>query len=488
MLAGRLFGLCVGHHHAPGAHSQRWQSGLRASAELEHMKVLRTDDARGRILFRNGQPWSGHAVPVTIGQERGAARRVTVHDERQGVHAERDVVLGDIGLPDRWPGTRAVAEQGRSGLEAALDGTLTGQRPGYVGTVKDVHGQLYPAVYQLPAIAGADVRTTIDPAWQAIAKRALSNAHVREGAIVVLNIEDSDVLALASVDRSQPDRDVAVTAQTPGSVFKLITMAAALESYRFRTDSLFECFGRVDHPGVRMKCWTTHGRETLEQALAQSCDVAFAEVGMKVGRRAIDRIAERLHVPDQDVQTDRGRPLLPGAEAGAIFVRRGTDAGLLANTAIGQEDVRLSPLAAANLAATIARGGRHLEPRIVIEAERSGVVTRVYATPHADRSVSRATAASLQSAMRLAVTLPTGTAHWLAASRAQPAVKTGTAEVGGRQVNAWVTGYAPFDHPNIAFCVFVGRAESVSAHTEARELVQDVTEAYTQFFPASVIR
>ncbi|MDQ0190509.1 hypothetical protein JI721_13665 [Alicyclobacillus cycloheptanicus] len=487
VLLGRLFVLCTGAHAAPGQPASRWQSGVQARADLEHLRFVRTDDARGRILYRNGEPWTGAWTDTEVGAAGGQRVRVGIHNEMRAAAKQRDPVVGQLGLPDVWPSAKVVPEQGRSGLEAAFDAELSGKRPGYVGTLADAKGRKYPQLYAIPPVSGADVRTTIDPAWQRAAEHALQAARAATGAVVVLDVPTGDVLAMASVNREDPWRNVAITAQTPGSVFKIVTLAAAMESYRYAPNAVFHCFGQVEHPGVQMKCWTVHGRETLLTAFAQSCDVAFAEVGMGTGRRAMERIAARLHVTDAPLQAVHGKPVLPGAEAGRVFARSGQDAGLLANTAIGQEDVRLSPLAAANLAATIARGGRCQQPRLVLDAERGGAVVREYRAARGNAAIARSTAAQIGAGMRAAVTLPTGTGHFLAGSAMQPAVKTGTAEVGRGLVNAWVVGYAPAAHPRIAFCVFDGAVPSAVGHRAAREMVQALAQSYTQFFPSTDI-
>lgn len=416
----------------------------------------------------------------------GQSERVGVHDERQTVNAAHNPVLGQIGLPDQWPGPKVVAEQGRSGLEDAFDTVLTGRRPAYTGVLQDNSGHRYGVTRQITAKRGADLRTTVDHAWQAAAQSALVRAHVQDGAVVVLDVQTSDVLAIASTNPN-PVIATAVRDQTPGSVFKLVTLSAALESYRYRLTSVFHCFGRVQHSGVQMHCWAVHGTQTLAQALAQSCDVAFADVGMAIGRRAELRMATRLRLLTPGLQTVHGSLVLPQAENGVVFVHRGNDAGLLANTAIGQEDVQISPLAAANVAAALARGGVVRDARLVKDAESDGRVVRVYHTDLGERAVSAATAAQIRYAMRLAVTMPTGTAHWLFSSPAHPAVKTGTAELPGRAVNAWVTGFAPSEHPKIAFCVLVAQTPSARGHAQARQITQDVLSSYTQFFPSSVI-
>ncbi|WDL96310.1 penicillin-binding transpeptidase domain-containing protein [Alicyclobacillus sp. ALC3] len=464
----------------------RWQSKPQVAAELEHLQLVQTEDARGRILYASGEPWTGSWQSKRLTGDNMHSVRVALHDERRATTKLQSTVVGTVGLPDRWPGPKSVQEQGRSGLEATFDDALSGARPGYAGWFENAGGAVTGQVRLIQAKRGADARTTIDHAWQRAADTALAASGVHEGAVVVLDVRSNRILALASRGR-KPTTNVALKAQTPGSVFKIVTLSAALESYRFHLQSAFTCVGHVVHPGVRMQCWTVHGRETLVQAFAQSCDAAFAEVGIAVGRHALQRMAERYGLTQYGLQTKSGAPVIAQTEPGVVFRRVGTDAGLLANTAIGQEDVRISPLAGANLAATLGRGGIAGPAQLVADLERGGEVVRVYDSGRRWRAVSAATAAQVRYAMRLAVTLPTGTAHWLASSLAHPAVKTGTAELPDGRVNAWIVGLAPAESPQIAFCVYIGDTSSGRGHRAAKQITQAVLTSYTQFSARSVI-
>ncbi|MBX5437681.1 MAG: hypothetical protein IRZ33_10770, partial [Alicyclobacillaceae bacterium] len=176
----------------------------------------------------------------------------------------------------------------------------------------------------------------------------------------------------------------------------------------------------------------------------------------------------------------------------------------LANTAIGQEDVRLSPLMAANLAAAIARGGVARDARLVLDVERNGRIALSLRTPPGERAMSPATAAWLAFAMRRAVAAPNGTARTLADLPVPVAVKTGTAERPDGRVNGWIAGYLPWTPPGakvaanrvwngsagvprIAFAVFAGDLPSPAAHQAVRQMVRDLVRAYVQFHPSGVI-
>jgi cell division protein FtsI/penicillin-binding protein 2 len=482
ILAVRLLCLTLFPDEVNRQKPARWQEQLRVKADLEHFRTVRTDDGRGRILFRNGMPWTGTWNKQVLGQYQ-----VRAHTEQTSQVV--DPVAGQVGLPDRWPDVeRVTPEQGRSGLEYVFDRVLRGQRPGYVATMRNVGPVEQPSLYAVQPVPGADIRTTIDPAWQRLARSAVDKARVRRAAVVLLDVNSNEALAIAGRDPEHPWSIPAIKAETPGSVFKLVTAALALESYQFRPTARFFCTGAVQVPGVNMRCWTRHGKETLVQAIADSCDVTYASVGMRLGRKGMEWVFRQLHLDSPQLQVVDAAPVLPGAESAVVFRRRGADAGLLANTAIGQEDVRLTPLQAASLARTIAAGGRMRPVRLVLDAEKSGVVMRNYATAPDRYVVSATTAYWLGQGMREAVTRPSGTAHALASAAVSAAVKTGTAELpGGRTVNAWMIGFFPAQHPKYAFSVFVGNLPSQQAHQAVVEITRKLLNGYRQFQGTPVI-
>ncbi|MCL6515967.1 penicillin-binding transpeptidase domain-containing protein [Alicyclobacillus sp.] len=449
VLLGRLLVLTVLPDEGPAG---RAGHGVRLRAQAEHLLTWTVDDGRGRIRYRNGQPVS-----------------------------DADPLFGAVGLPDRWPDPhRPVMEQGRSGLQLTFDRVLQSRRAERVGVLEDAAGTPRGLVYRVAADPGWDLRTTLDPAWQRVAASALADYGVREGAVVVLDVATGSALAMAS--RSPRGAITAVRAYTPGSVFKLVTAAAATASYRYRGSDRFICRGAVEQPGIRMRCWRVHGEETLTDALAASCDVAFAEVGAALGRRAFEEMASRLRLEGVPLQRLSGRPVLAEAEPGRVFGAPGDDPGRLANTAIGQQDVRLSPLAAANLVRTIAAGGVAHPVRLVEGAEREG---RLVAFPRdPDRRVlSPYVAGWLAAAMREAVVSPLGTAHALAGLPVTCAVKTGTAERPDGRVNAWVAGFMPAERPVVAFCVLVAGEPAAVGHRQAFGVTSDLVRAIARFDP-----
>lgn len=334
------------------------------------------------------------------------------------------------------------------------------------------------------------VVTTLDSGLQRRIEAMMDELALADATIVVLDAGNADVLAIGdrplfdpgSVDPQQGLwHSGALRAEPPGSIFKTVVAAAALETgiaKRYRR-SAYTCRGEANIGGARLRCRaaTEHGRLSLEQAYAQSCNVTFAALAVELGAQRLTDAAERLALTRpagwtaEELRTPYGlqRPFaqLDGESGGQLFAA-GTnrdDPGVLAQTGIGQRDVRMSPLQAANLAVTIVNGGIVREPRIVTEVRHRHQRTLVRFDEHARQGIAPATAAWLKRAMRQ--TVQTGTARRLAQAAGGVAGKTGTAELKphdpGRE-HHWFIGFAPAERPLYAFAVLVRRSPAGGGH------------------------
>jgi cell division protein FtsI/penicillin-binding protein 2 len=460
VLLGRLFVLMIFPAFAgPQVHGKRQWTVQRSHADLEHFHSSLVNDGRGKILYRSGAP-----IMLT-------------HNLQQ--------VIGIVGKPDEWP--RAGVEvpvAGRSGLQYTFDAMLQGRHAGYTGKLERASQDT--RYFTVRAKAGANVRTTVEYAWQDICEKALSDSHVREGAIVVLDVRTNEILAMASRS-SQPLTNDAVLPFVPGSIFKLVVAAAALETHRISRSIHFVCVGRIDTPEIHMACWRTHGHESLRDSIVQSCDTAFANIGVMLGRSPVEVMFHQLGLDTGGIQETAGRTVLPEAKAGQVFRQSGVDKGLLANTAIGQEDVRMSPLQGALLASAVANNGLVRPATMVLDAEQNGKMVRSFQDGMRFHSAfSSATAAFLGSAMNGVAADKNGTFYDL--HELPIAVKTGTAELPGKLVNAWVIGYMHKDHPDIAFAVLSAHVSSSSGHRQVRQIVRELADLYMQIHHDSLIR
>lgn len=276
VLLGRLFLVMVFPHGflagAGGMSVPRWK------LDAEHFDVEMTSDARGHIEFADGRLWQAKGMAGSAKQSAGQSIDAKPYATPQAIEAPDSAhsdsargsvvapeIVGAIGLPDVWPKAgKAVPEQGRSGLEYTFDALLSGRRPGLIGQIvpptgaSEVPSEMEPnATFTLTPIPGKNVVTTIDEDKQRYAEQLLRAAGVAHASMVSISLPDGDISVLASANHQFSD---ALRAIAPGSVFKLVTGAAALESHTYRSDTHFVCRGFLRVPRVRLHCWRTHGR------------------------------------------------------------------------------------------------------------------------------------------------------------------------------------------------------------------------------------
>ena len=313
------------------------------------------------------------------------------------------------------------------------------------------------------------VKTTLDRDIQASVEGAMNRYGMNKGAVVVLDAQTEDVLAMASrpnYDQNQPmagDQypvNRALKAVFPGSVFKSVIAAAALESGVVKPTDTFDCPGHIDIGDGTLNCWTTHGTITAEEAFAESCNVAFAQMAMKLGRAKIDEYGQKFGLGSPVGLALDGREQFYGEDQGSIFLKPGSSDRFLANTGIGQEDVRMSPLQAAHLMAVVANGGMSGTPRLVESLNTSdGLLYKDFQSPEKKRVIDKTTAYTLKKWTTEVVSAEKGTAHLLANAAMPVAGKTGTAQTGDPNANhQWFAGFAPVDKPKY---IIVVMAESV---------------------------
>lgn len=393
---------------------------------------------------------------------------------------------------------------GGSGLERSLDPLLQGTGPTAVsfftdGADKPLQGLDWRLHGSSNPYYPVRVNTTLDLSLQNRLERFIDAQGLREGAVVVLDTKHADIAAMLSRPQQpgaglggRPDdyRNRALTAATPGSIFKLVTEAAALESGTADKRETYRCNG--DYGRYGLHCWRPggHGDLTLQDALAESCNVVFAALAERMDADTLAVTAEKLGIGRQVgwVSESAFRPLdkplrlLPEEEAGHVFARFPTvrDGGQLAQTGIGQRDVRMTPLQAANLVVTLLHGGAVQEPRIVSEiryANGQRLAKLPQQTwPSRYGQVSRKTAETILEGMKAVVEY--GTGQSIRDGSWEVAGKSGTAQItvqGRERLNQWFVGYGPAQAPRYAVAVL---AENRALHTpnQATQLFRGVMD------------
>jgi len=426
-------------------------------------------------------------------------------------------------------GYRSGDTIGRTGIERQWEPYLRGQK-GFEKVVVNRRGLRRTDVHIADLVTdgpvsrspspGNNLILTLDIDLQRIVERALRS--VRSAAAVVVDVETGRILAIASKpaydpnmmsggasqeslarvmsDRLRPFRDKALSDTfNPGSTFKAITALAAMEEKVIVPEDKVKCTGRIQIGRRRFRCTKAHKTVNLYDAIVQSCNVFFYDLGGRPGM--MNRMAKYGADLGLGAPTGLG---LNGEQAGFLPTEewhRRRDAvnskdegffiGHALNTAIGEGAVRVTVLQMAMLYATIASDGRLWLPQIVqrVESPSGQIIEEFPPRVRREISVSAESLAFLRRALYGVVYDPKGTAYKARPHHIEIAGKTGTAQVfqGGRRGgdepplpyervdHAWFAGFAPAAKPRIAFAILVehgGHGGSVAAPVAA-EIVEN---------------
>lgn len=369
----------------------------------------------------------------------------------------------------------AADNRGMSGIEKKYDEMLRGSYPGYVAAFVDAGQQIIPGLgYKRLKIndsqGPSNIVLTIDSRIQKIVETVMDK-YIRKGAVVVMRPATGEILAMGSrpnfdanqlgdyLNRAEsPLLNRAVAAYQPGSVFKLVVAAAALETDQVKlTDEFFDK-GYIDINNLRFKGWDyekgVRGRLTFQDAMAYSSNPVFIEAGLRIGAERLITYAQRLGFGHKTKLN------LEGEAEGNLPSSEGLYPGDIANMAIGQGLLEATPVQVAGMIATIVNDGIKTDPYIVSRlTTNDGTVLKKFQPARGARIISKST--SLQLRQMMAAVTQYGTGQAAAVDVFGSAGKTGTAETGrtgsdGKGINhAWFGGYAPLENPQYVVVVFV---------------------------------
>jgi len=400
---------------------------------------------------------------------------------------------------------------GWMGLERWGEPYLAGQRGGRLEIVTR-QGQVVAVLADKPARESSSLYTTFDREFQKKVQDILGS---RLGAIVVLEVNTGRVLALATYPRFDPNlfatgispwdwqslqsdwRRPLVNRATqgtypPGSVFKIVTMAAGMEAGGLSASSTFLCRGVWTGLGPEWPktCWlrSGHGNISLEKALTVSCDITFYQVGLM-----LNGVDENL-LPDYARRCGFGAPtgieieeeagLVPDPAWKIQAKGEGWAPGDTVNMAIGQGELLVTPLQVANLLAAVGNGGTLYRPQVVemIASDPNEPEWTFRPVELARLPIGEEHLAVIRDSLYKVTAASYGTAYRAFEGFALTAAgKTGTAESGQRLPHAWFAGYVPAEDPEIAIAVIVEHAGEGSVY--AAPLFRRVAETYFQIRP-----
>ena len=315
-----------------------------------------------------------------------------------------------------------------------------------------------PFLGTLAQAGSATMETTLDPFVQRAALEALGAYH---GAIVAIDPRTNEILALAS----NGDRELALAGEyEPGSIIKVLTGLNA-ENSGANVQSMFPytCKGELMIDGRHFGDWlrSGHGRlDSIDDALAVSCNVFFADVGLRLGR---DRLHRFMKAAGFDRQVDLGYARVPLGKTVGDFYNNFE----VAFFAIGLEHERINALHVAMLASMMANRGVLTTP-LLVRRRRSLLGYVVSSAPPQGRTVlaSRAAAETMIRAMQAVTSEPRGTGRRAPVEGVPIALKTGTAGERKNGLEALIMAFAPVQSPKIAFgiiAVDAGPAEFAGA-------------------------
>ncbi|MCM3692331.1 peptidoglycan D,D-transpeptidase FtsI family protein [Neobacillus niacini] len=368
-------------------------------------------------------------------------------------------LLGVSGLEESFD--EFLLPEGKSKLVYHVDGDgapLFGINVKYV----DPANPFYPV----------NIKTTIDKSLQQKSEELVDQHAIKKGGLVLLDIESNSVLASVSrpsINKSDPYSGSGITnrmlkQEIMGSIFKTVVAAAAIDNSLDDPTRLFNCSKKINgEPELKYN----YGMLSFTDSFARSCNRTFGELAkelQKIDKNMLEDYAEKLSLTGTvgwqgEVYHTENFKQLVDEDKGRVFLTEEAkkDQNYAAMSGIGQHEVRATPLAVANMMATIARGGKKEMVRTASKIEYKNGTTMVTFDnkPLSGDTISPYTTMKLQKLLREVVVNPNGTGKWFQDLPYEVAGKSGTAETGkyenDKQLhNKWFAGYFPYQNPKYA--------------------------------------
>ncbi len=368
-----------------------------------------------------------------------------------------------------------IDEKGLGGLEYRYNGSIGGEA-GRVLIMTDARGRSFDSIEQ-PVAPGANLITTIDENIQYIVEKEIAatveKTHAKGISVIVMNPRTGEILAMGNYPTFNPNEYAKYGQQSwinravshtyePGSTFKIVTAASALEEGLADPAEMIDCqngvitvFGRVIHD------WKRFGMLSVKEIMQNSSDVGAIKLALRVGdERFADHIARLGFGKVTNVD-------LPGEERGLAKPASRWTKSSVGSIAMGQE-IGVTPLQIVRMVSAVANGGILYRPYVVkkVQDPQNGILSET--EPHGERAISAETAARLQDMLEAVVTDGTAKSGKLEGYTA--AGKTGTAQkidenTGRYSATKYVAsfaGFAPASNPLISMIVMID--EPIGAH------------------------
>ena len=433
---------------------------------------------RGEIMDRNGIVLSGK---VKEGD-------VSLKDYTATVGKD---VIGELTYDEN--NTTESGVKGVSGLQLLYDSQLNGGNPIKVAMYSDAKGENInnesALVYGDHLNEGTSLVTTLDYAIQKMVedhlKSVVEQNKYKGVAAVVTDVETGDILAMVS---EGDETNKGLLAYQPGSVFKILVYAKALEANIVDLDTKFQCNGSIDIDGVTKSCSSSegHGEITLTDAFAQSCNIGAYEIasllnqqdtnGKLIYNNVLD-LAKEFGFQDDSHERVKEFPLSYDYSSPSIPTKVFNNMDVF-NLALGQGEVMASPLTINKIISTIANDGVYIEPRIILneihplgeETEHETTEKQVFSKEVNDK---------LKIILEEVCKTGTGKENTLS-DYGGMAGKSGTAQhLSEKENHGWFTGYFPANAPKYAMTILVeeGGTSSETALPIFNDIAKKILES-----------
>lgn len=311
-----------------------------------------------------------------------------------------------------------------------------------------------------------DITLTVDSSTCAAAYDVLAS-YGKKGACVVYNYKTGEVLCSVStpgydpadppeINESNEDQyegvyldNVLSSTYTPGSIFKIVTSAAAMENMPDLYTRTWNCTGTKEIGGNTVTCTETHGEIDYKTAMSHSCNIVFAEIALELGRDVMNSTAEEMGINNSyevdDVNTAKGHYDVTDASDNQ-----------LAWSGIGQYDNTVNPMQMAILCGAIGNGGKAVNPTYIKGGSGDLLKLIGFNKPKEYELINSNTASQLDEVMRYTVSDYYNYQRSGLFEGLSVCAKTGTAEVGDdKKPNAWMVGYSRDEDAPLAFACVV---------------------------------
>ena len=308
---------------------------------------------------------------------------------------------------------------------------------------------------------GGVAELTLSGSAQTAALKAMDG---RKGTVAVYNYKTGELICAVTTPNYDPDNvpdldgdtsgkyeglyvnRFTQSTYTPGSIFKIVTLGAALEEFPDAEDMIFRCGGQLELDSGKITCEKSHGKQTLKEAFANSCNCAFAELALKIGGEKMERYVKAFGILEpvtfDGVETTQGNYQAAGEQE--------IDIGW---SGAGQFNDQINPCSFLHFVGAVANGGKGATPYLVEQVTAGAAKTYSAKTRMGDQVFSKETAETIAAYMRNNVKNKYGDDNFPGLA---VCAKTGTAEVGGdKKPNAMLAGFVADDEYPLAFIVCV---------------------------------